>query len=92
MRTCVILSLFLLLMVCLAGPGAAQGPPEDHFKVYNIAAPIQYPGGPFELIDQFGNIVIDLAHLEKIATPAVKNFEPFFDLERHQTWWRIDQP
>jgi hypothetical protein len=92
MRKTATLFLCSVLILAFSGLGHAQmWPQEDHFKVYNLAQPITYTG-QIGLVDQFGEVVITSAVLEKFATPAIKNSEEWYDLRRHQTWWRIDQP
>ncbi len=93
-QTVIPVLLVLIAFVTVAGPAAAQvvtGPPEDHFKVYRSDPPITF-SSPMRFLDQFGSFDVDVMVLDKFATPAIKNNEPAFDLERHQTWWHVDVP
>ena len=91
MKKTATLVLASVLLLCLSSPAWAQAwPQEDHFKVYTLTQPYTYVG-QIGLVDQFTDVVITDAVLEKIATPTVKNGEPWLDPVRHQTWWRIVQ-
>jgi hypothetical protein len=69
-------------------PGFNQ-PGIDHYKTYEVLDGF-FIAEPVWLRDQFGEEYVDTMYLEKFATPAMKNRQPFCDSIAHLTWWQFD--
>jgi len=108
MKKCLRLSCGVVLgavavLSLVAGSSLAQGDPsyaENHYKVYELSAPVPAPVvGPVLLRDQFSSVTIDQLMLEKFAIPAEKEVldgtgevYQIVDPMRHYTWWKFDNP
>jgi hypothetical protein len=84
----VVMALLALTLGCVVC-AHAQWPEENHYKVYNVAPPVEYFGN-IQLVDQFGDYFVDRLVLEKFANPVSKNDEPILFPELHHTWWALD--
>lgn len=89
------LAVAALLAVLPLRAAAQVSPLWDHYKVYDLVAPVPYPvpGPPVTLIDQFLPWTHDVYALERFMNPTTKEHggafyqinEPFL----HYTWWAI---
>lgn len=93
-RKLIVPLLLLAVLAFAAGSATAQVPPHwDHYKVYQVEAPVPYTT-VVQLRDQFGFSTHATHLMDWFANPVEKNHAgrifPITHPELHYSWWRID--